>query len=127
MYLSITHAQSDILQAVKPIAPKIRELAKYAGEYYSKELQAVYNFIVKDNKLYVSYGHIPLNALEIVTNSTFKTRSAVIRFTDEDGSPVCIVNTSRVKHVKFIKLKYSGRIGGGEPTAGDGSEKEESA
>lgn len=127
MCLSITHAQSDILQAIKPIAPKIVELAKYAGEYYSKELQAVYNFIVKDNKLYVSYGHISLNALEIVTNSTFKTRSAVIRFTDEDGSLMCIVNTSRVKNIKFIKLKYSGRTGGGEPSAGEGSEKEESA
>ncbi len=104
MHLNITHADPDILQAAEPIAPKEEELSKYAGEYYSKELQAVYNFLVKDNKLYVKYGKLPPCTLEAVNNSTFKSHNAVISFAYEDGNPICIVNTSRVKNIKFIKV-----------------------
>ncbi|MFN8354605.1 MAG: serine hydrolase domain-containing protein [Spirosomataceae bacterium] len=72
-----------------PYVPKNSELASLSGNYYSAELQMMYQAFVKDGKLFVQYKpYKPIfeNALSPVSKDVFTANGYVLTFVrDEQG------------------------------------------
>ena len=60
MTLTSTDTAPQIFERFQPVKPSAEDLAQYAGEYKSDELDAIYKFAVKDGKLtYTTHWHEP--------------------------------------------------------------------
>ena len=86
--------------------PGVDELARYAGRYFSPELDTAYTLIVKEEKLvatHVRHGEIelsPTSADEFTGNRWFFRQVAFER--DADDMPtVMLVSSGRVRSVRF--------------------------
>ena len=86
--------------------PVADELARYAGRYYSPELDTAYTVIVKEEKLvatHVRHGEIelsPTTADEFTGNRWFFGQVVFKR--DADDMPtVMLVSSGRVRSVRF--------------------------
>jgi CubicO group peptidase (beta-lactamase class C family) len=86
-------------------APTEAELAAFAGNYYSDELDVTYHLAVKDGRLTVSYRATPERALRPQATDTFRAGSLVLTFRrDASGTPAGFeVEAGRVQHMRFVR------------------------
>ncbi|MGA2531438.1 MAG: serine hydrolase domain-containing protein [Candidatus Aminicenantales bacterium] len=92
---------------IEPFLPTEEALKKYAGRYYSDELDTRYDLVVKSGALHVQIGHnegIPVLPLK---KDVFSAGGlANIRFQRDGNGAITglMVSTGRVKNLKFAKL-----------------------
>ena len=95
----------DDFQRVQLATPTQADLELYAGEYYSDELDVVYNLAAKDGKLSVRIKRTgePL-ALEPTIVDEFSLQSAIIHFDRQDNQITGFrINAGRVKNIRFVR------------------------
>jgi hypothetical protein len=106
--LTLTSATSapqvfDQFSAVKPSAA---DLASYAGEYKSSELQATYRFAVKDGKLTLATNWQEAAALDPIIRDEFEGPfGAAIVFRRDGASHItgCDLFAGRVRNIAFTR------------------------
>ena len=82
------------------------ELAVYAGDYYSDEVDATYRVAVSGGSLVFSARHIPLQTLTPVAPDTFRGRGGItLHFERAEGAtPVAFtVEAGRVRNIRFVR------------------------
>lgn len=47
--------EPDTFQTIEVVSPTAEQLADYAGDYYSEELQVTYKLVLEDGKLYARH------------------------------------------------------------------------
>jgi hypothetical protein len=95
-----------VFTALAPLTPTAAQLADYAGNYYSEELDAVYKLAVKDGKLVLTrrkYG--PLVPQAVAQDVFAVPGTGSIRFTrDAQGHVTGLVfSRGRIKNLRFDK------------------------
>jgi len=89
-----------------------RELAAYAGEYFSGELDVVYRFEVSDGRLYVRFKRAPASPLTPLVRDQFAAWPLVFDFERSSGGEVSGVRLGRIgpDGIPFIRIDR-GRTG----------------
>ena len=85
--------------------PSASELAAFAGDYYSDELDVTYHLAMKDGALTVAFRATPERTLEPFRTDTFRMGGQVFTFhRDAAGRPVGFeVEAGRVQHMRFVR------------------------
>jgi hypothetical protein len=82
------------------------ELAAYAGDYYSDEVDATYRVAVSGDSLVLSSRHIPTQSLAAVGTDSFRARSGItLHFERAPGAPptAFTVEAGRVRNIRFVR------------------------
>lgn len=79
------------------------ELADYAGEWYSEELDATWELVVEEEGLYVEDG--PEGPLSPTIKDEFKLRGLTLRFTRDEANRISsmLVDAGRVRNLEFTR------------------------
>jgi CubicO group peptidase (beta-lactamase class C family) len=108
MRLTITNADTapSVFERFEPIKPSSGDLAQYAGEYASGELQATYRFAVKDGKLTMTVNWQPPLVLEPSVQDEFQGplgSSFVFRRDAAGRITGCDLFAGRVRNIFFSR------------------------
>jgi CubicO group peptidase (beta-lactamase class C family) len=105
--ISPPDGQPRTFQRIQPVTPTAAELAQYAGEYQSSELQATYKFDVKDEKLTLSVGWQEPVSLEPSVRDEFEGssgRAFVFRRDAAGHITGCDLFAGRVRDISFKRV-----------------------
>ena len=89
---------------IQTSAPK--NLAEFVGEYYSPELDAIWQLGLQDGQLTVRIKHSdnPPTTLRPVTENTFILESGALRFEMQSGIPKkAFLTVDRIRNIEFIR------------------------
>lgn len=104
--LSVIDGAPQSFEKFEPTKPSAEELAQYAGEYASTELQATYRFAVKDGKLTLATNWQEPSVLEPTIRDEFQSPGgvAIVFRRDTAGHIVgCDLFAGRVRNISFIR------------------------
>jgi CubicO group peptidase (beta-lactamase class C family) len=107
MHLSIDRQKSYAFEPVKLVAPTPAELAEYAGEYYSDEVQASYKIGVENGRLVATARRGPNLVLAPALKDEFLSGGFNFDFTRDPQNKVIgfLMDTDRSINVRFAKRK----------------------
>lgn len=100
-------------EAPKPALPKTEtslspsQLARYAGEYYSEELDTHFHFVVRDKTLYLKRRFGPDGPLQPVSRDTFRVAGATFAFERDATDDIAALKVSepRARNIAFERQK----------------------
>ncbi len=94
------------LEAVEIVTPTSTQLAEYAGDYYSDELQATYKIVSEGGKLALKRRNAAVLPLTPTLRDQFSTGPGNITFIRDEQKRISgfTVNAGRVTNIRFIKL-----------------------
>jgi CubicO group peptidase (beta-lactamase class C family) len=102
-----TDAAPQILERFQAFKPSPEDVAPYAGTYESDELQAKYEFMVKDGKLLLAVNWMEPAALEPTVRDEFRGGAAGASFVfrrDAQGKITAVdVFAGRVRNMRFTR------------------------
>lgn len=104
MVVEIPGEESVKFAMIQTRAPK--DLGQFVGDYYSFELDATWQFRVKDGKLtaQVKHSDTPSMTLQSVGPETFTLEGGSLRFEINGGVPKrAFLTVSRIRNVEFVK------------------------
>ena len=106
MQVVVNGGKPEIFETIKPATYTPEELSKFAGTFYSEELDAKYILNIKENKLIVRLGseENPLEAL--FTDAFASPQGQIIRFKRDQQNRIAGFSLSsvRVKEILFSKM-----------------------
>jgi CubicO group peptidase (beta-lactamase class C family) len=106
MQVVVSGGKPEIFETIKPATYTPEELSKFAGTFYSEELDAKYILNIKENKLIVRLGseENPLEAL--FTDAFASPQGQIIRFKRDQQNRIAGFSLSsvRVKEILFSKM-----------------------
>ncbi len=106
MQVVVNGGKPEIFETIKPATYTPEELSKFAGTFYSEELDAKYILNIKENKLIVRFGseEYPLEAL--FTDAFASPQGQIIRFKRDQQNRIAGFSLSsvRVKEILFSKM-----------------------
>lgn len=90
-------------ETVDLVSPDPAELAEYAGEWYSEELDATWQLVVEEDGLFITDR--PEDPLSPSIKDEFKLRGLTLRFTrdEEDQISNLWVDAGRVRNLQFTR------------------------
>jgi CubicO group peptidase (beta-lactamase class C family) len=98
-------AKPDVFEVVPPSTPTAGELADYAGNYVSQEIEPVYRMVIQDGKLMLTrLKHKPA-PLEPRTLGVFTAEIGTVRFTRDSNHRVSgfVLNSGRIRNFRFTR------------------------
>jgi CubicO group peptidase (beta-lactamase class C family) len=90
-----------------PWTPTPADLAAFAGDYYSAELDYTYRFLVRDGSLVLLRRRLDDRVLEPTVRDSFAAANVGdIRFERDPAGMVtgCVENTGRVRNLAFVRM-----------------------
>ena len=105
MRVSQEGRKPELFSRVRLAPPKPEQLADYAGEYYSDELEAAYKLVVEEGRLYFRHRNAPNAALQPAAPDHFRVRGLAISFARDQNRRVSSmsVNAGRVRNIRFVR------------------------
>lgn len=95
-----------VLEAVEPFTPTPEQLAEYAGDYYSEELDVTHRLRARDGRLSISVGNDPseMSAAPLVRDE-FGVQGVVMRFRRDAQGRIggLTLDAGRVRGVAFVR------------------------
>lgn len=105
--LSLEDGAPQVLERFEPLKPSAADLAQYAGEYASSELQATYRFAVKDGKLALATNWEEPSVLEPTVRDEFQSPVGVAMVFRRDAAgrlTGCDLFAGRVRNIFFRRV-----------------------
>jgi hypothetical protein len=109
MRVQIESGKPMVFEAISPPALTPAQLAEYAGDYYSDELQAVYRVVLEDGRLFLRLANketeLSKTPLQASVKDAFGVRGFSLNFV-RDGQGKIIyfsMNAGRVKNIRVIR------------------------
>jgi CubicO group peptidase (beta-lactamase class C family) len=93
--------------AATPVSLTPTELAGYAGDYYSEELQVTYRVVIENGKLFVKYRHVIDGELTPTARDSFKLYGVVsIQFIRDNRNQVVafVPQNGGARNIRFVKI-----------------------
>jgi CubicO group peptidase (beta-lactamase class C family) len=107
MYTSANGGKPIVHERVEPASYTSEQLARFAGTYYSEEIDATYTVTLQSDKLVLRRRNVDDAPLQVLFADTFSsTGSGTLRFTRDKQSRISgfLVNTGRVRNLRFHKM-----------------------
>jgi len=104
MVFGLIEDKPEKFTLIKTSAPK--DLSAFAGDYYSPELDAVWQLRFQDGQLTVHIKHSddPPTPLRPVTANTFTLESGSLRFETQSGIPKrAFLTVDRIRNIEFVR------------------------
>lgn len=105
--LTLEDGAPQVLERFEPLKPSAADLAQYAGEYASSELQATYRFAVKDGKLALATNWEEPSVLEPTVRDEFQSPVGVAMVFRRDAAgrlTGCDLFAGRVRNIFFRRV-----------------------
>ena len=105
--LTFPDSAPQVLERFEPLKPSEEDLAQYAGEYTSSELEATYRFAAKDGKLALATNWQEPAVLEPTVHDEFESPAgvAIVFRRDAAGHIVgCDLFAGRVRNISFRRV-----------------------
>ena len=105
--LTLEGTAPQVFERFEPLKPSAEDLAQYAGEYSSSELQAAYRFAVKDGKLALATNWEEPSVLEPTVRDEFKSPVGVAMVFRRDAAghiTGCDLFAGRVRNIFFRRV-----------------------
>jgi hypothetical protein len=105
-YLSAIDAAGDTtrFEHVAEAAPGAKELAQYAGSWYSPELDATYTLRVSNGKLVLERRRSAPVTLQPTYADAFAGDGLLLRFARQGGAPKeLLLDAGRIRNVRFMR------------------------
>lgn len=101
MVFALVEEDPSEFKKLETHAPK--DLTQFAGDYYSAELDAIWQLQVKDGQLtaHVKHSDSPAMTLRPVDDSTFTLEGGSLRF--ETAEKRALLTVSRIRNIEFVK------------------------
>ena len=106
MYVVVNGGKPEIFEPIKPAAYTSEELSKFAGTFYSEELDAKYVFSIKENKLILKVGAEEIPLEELFIDAFSSPQGLIIKFKRDQQNRIAGFSLSsvRVKEILFSKM-----------------------
>lgn len=104
MIFGLFEDKPETFHLIQTRAPK--DLSTFAGDYYSPELDAIWQLRVQDGQLtaHVKHSDNPPTTLRPVTENTFTLESGALRFDSQSGVPKkAFLTVDRIRNIEFIR------------------------
>jgi CubicO group peptidase (beta-lactamase class C family) len=103
MHVDVEGQSPSIFEPIELFEPDAAQLAEYAGEYYSEELDTEWELVVKDDALYLADG--PDDPLLPTVKDQFTISSVTITCLRDEAGRVTgmTVDAGRVRGIQFIR------------------------
>lgn len=97
----------DVFDSVDTFAPSGSELAEYAGEYTSEEIDPVYRFAMQDEKLTMAWLKHKPTVLDPRTRDAFASSVGTIRFTRDPTGHISgfLLSDGRILNFRFTRQR----------------------
>jgi hypothetical protein len=107
MHVHVEGERPDTLEMIEVVSPSTDQLAEYAGEYYSTELQVTYAFVLEDGKLFVRHKSAPREPLKPGIDDMFWVDAITFLFTRDAKGRVSgfTLNTERARKIRFARTR----------------------
>jgi CubicO group peptidase (beta-lactamase class C family) len=108
--LTLEGSAPQVFERFEPLKPSAEDLAQYAGEYSSSELQAAYRFAVKDGRLALATNWEEPSVLEPTVRDEFKSPAGVAMVFRRDAAghiTGCDLFAGRVRNIFFRRVAKS--------------------
>jgi len=94
----------DVTQAAAPTLGA-GELAAYAGDYHSDEVDATYHIAVSDGGLVLSAHHVPTQKLVATDTDTFRAGNGLTLHFERvsGGAAAFTIEAGRVRNIRFVR------------------------
>ena len=105
--LTLEDSAPQVFEKFEPLKPSAEDLAQYAGEYTSSELQASYRFVVKDGKLTLATNWQEPSVLEPAVRDEFQSPVGVAMVFRRDAAghiTGCELFAGRVRNIFFARV-----------------------
>ncbi|HEX8879364.1 MAG TPA: serine hydrolase domain-containing protein [Candidatus Acidoferrum sp.] len=105
--LTLEDRAPQVFERFEPLKPSAEDLAQYAGEYASSELQATYRFAVKDGKLALATNWEEPSVLEPTVRDEFQSPVGVALVFRRDRAghiTGCDLFAGRVRNIFFRRV-----------------------
>ena len=106
MFTSANGGRPIIHERVEPASYTSEQLARFAGTYYSEEIDSTYTISLQDNKLVLRRKNVDDAPLQLLFADTFSSvGSGTLSFTRNNRNEISgfLVNTGRVRKLRFNK------------------------
>jgi CubicO group peptidase (beta-lactamase class C family) len=105
MRVSQEGRKPEVFERVEFVSPTAQQLAEYAGDYYSDELECTYQVVLREGSLYLDHRNAPTTALQPTVADHFRLRGLAISFARDRSSRVSSlsVNAGRVRNIRFVR------------------------
>jgi CubicO group peptidase (beta-lactamase class C family) len=92
-------------EAAPLVIPSLAQLAEYAGNYFSEELDVTYKIKVEGDKLVYQFARAPQMSLSPMIKDTFAAGSFQLNFLRNGKQRVSgfTINAGRVRNLRFVK------------------------
>ena len=105
--LTLEDRAPQVFERFEPLKPSAADLAQYAGEYASSELQATYRFAVTDGKLALATNWEEPSVLEPTVRDEFQSPAGVAMVFRRDAAghiTGCDLFAGRVRNIFFRRV-----------------------
>jgi CubicO group peptidase (beta-lactamase class C family) len=92
-------------EATPLVTPSPAQLAEYAGNYFSEELNVTYKIKVEGDKLFYQFARAPQMSLSPMIKDTFAAGSFQLNFLRNSQQRISgfTINAGRVRNLRFVK------------------------
>jgi hypothetical protein len=99
--------KADVFDSVETFVPSGNELAEYAGEYASEEIDPVYRFTLQDGKLTLAWLKHKSTKLDPRTHDAFASSVGTIRFMRDHSGHVSgfLLSNGRILNFRFTRQR----------------------
>jgi CubicO group peptidase (beta-lactamase class C family) len=98
--------QSPIaLEAIEAVSPTIDQLGEFAGNYYSPELQSLYQLFLHDGKLFLRLKNNPDAEVVPVLNDLFRVEGKNLAFSRSSQRKITgfVLSSGRIRNLRFVR------------------------
>jgi len=105
MQVEVPGQKPALFTPTELVTPSASQLAEYAGDYYSEELNVTYQLAVAEGKLMLRRKTAPASALFPTVKDEFRVEGLILSFSRDDRQRPSgfSLNAGRVKNLRFVK------------------------
>lgn len=101
------NGKETVYVAATPASPAAAELADYAGDYHSPELDVIFQFVVQGERLVLRRRKFSDRALHPTLADGFTDARAQFDFTRDEAGRIdgFALSTGRIRRLRFARLE----------------------
>ena len=105
MHVKVEGEKPVTFEAIQVVSPTPAQLAEYAGDYYSDELQFTYKLVLEDGKLFFRHRNALKKPLSPTLRDMFKVGGTTVHFIRDSQNRISAftLSTEGARNIRFVR------------------------